>query len=187
MQVWQGQFPVVKVSIGLSQRDSSNDIKKINIWEQISGNQFFQSSNMFIFLYLYIYIYQSIQLYLCMQIDTNIGRYIFTIYSQEPVPHPDVFLGHSFLLKQCVDGLLAREAPSWLGLEISKMFNVRCIWESIFVFVENSFCYSSIYIIYLHKICIKNLKNFFLRIFLVPILFKRYQNTSGCGTGNLLQ
>lgn len=186
MQVWQGQFPVVKVSIGLSQRDSSNDIKKSTYGSKSQETSFF-SHPICLYFYIYIYIYQSIYLYLCMQIDTNIGRYIFTIYSQEPVPHPDVFLGHSFLLKQCVDGLLAREAPSWLGLEISKMFNVRCVWESIFVFVENSFCYSSIYIIYLHKICIKNLKNFFLRIFLVPILFKRYQNTSGCGTGNLLQ
>lgn len=55
------------------------------------------------------------------------------------MPHPDVFLGHSFLLKQCVDGLLARDASSWLGLEISKKFNVRCAWESIFVSVEKSF------------------------------------------------
>ena len=77
------------------------------------------------------------------------------------MPHPDVFLGHSFLLKQCVDGLLARDAPSWLGLEIWKKFNVRCAWESIFVSVEKSFV-TQVFTLYIYiKYALKTRRTFF--------------------------
>ena len=73
--------------------------------------------------------------------------------------------------------------------ECPKIFDVQCIWGRILVSLEKIFVFkysqTMFNLVFTSNIYEKSVtRNFLGKFFWAPILFKQYQNTSGCNTVN---
>ena len=124
-----------------------------------------------------------------IQIVSSIHTFILNIQqilvSREPVPYTDAFWTYLFL-----------EVKDWIVYwyqknpnDCPKIFDVQCIWGRIFVSLENIFVFKYSQTIFnlvfrwnIYGKCVT--RKILGALFWAPIPFRRYQNTSGCGSVN---